>query len=48
MANINFKGHITADAEIKYGNDGKPRTSFTVPRTFGHRTGRRRSGRTVG
>lgn len=34
MANINFEGRITADAEIKYGNDGKPRASFTVAENF--------------
>lgn len=34
MANISFEGRLTADAEIKYGNDGKPRASFTVAENF--------------
>ena len=34
MAHIAFEGRITADAEIKYGNDGKPRASFTVAENF--------------
>ena len=34
MAQISFEGRLTADAEIKYGNDGKPRASFTVAENF--------------
>ena len=34
MAQISFEGRITADAEIKYGNDGKPRATFTVAENF--------------
>ncbi|WP_193104660.1 single-stranded DNA-binding protein [Brachybacterium sp. FME24] len=34
MAQISFEGRITADAEIKYGNDGKPRASFSVAENF--------------
>ena len=34
MAQIAFEGRLTADPEIKYGNDGKPRASFTVAENF--------------
>lgn len=34
MAHISFEGRLTADAEIKYGNDGKPRATFTVAENF--------------
>ena len=34
MAQIAFEGRLTADAEIKHGNDGKPRASFTVAENF--------------
>ena len=34
MAQISFEGRLTADAEIKYGNDGKPRATFTVAENF--------------
>ena len=34
MAQISFEGRLTADAEIKYGNDGKPRAQFTVAENF--------------
>lgn len=34
MAQIAFEGRLTADPSIKYGNDGKPRASFTVAENF--------------
>ena len=34
MAHISFEGRLTADPELKYGNDGKPRASFTVAENF--------------
>ena len=34
MAQISFEGRLTADPQIKYGNDGKPRASFTVAENF--------------
>ena len=34
MAQIAFEGRLTADPQIKYGNDGKPRASFTVAENF--------------
>src|SRR5699024_8422574 len=34
MANISFEGRLTADPEIKFGQDGKPRASFTVAENF--------------
>lgn len=34
MANISFEGRLTADPKIQYGNDGKPRASFTVAENF--------------
>ena len=34
MAQIAFEGRLTADPELKYGNDGKPRASFTVAENF--------------
>lgn len=34
MAQISFEGRITADPEIKYGQDGKPRASFSVAENF--------------
>lgn len=34
MAHISFEGRLTADADIKYGNDGKPRAQFTVAENF--------------
>ena len=34
MAQISFEGRLTADPELKYGNDGKPRASFTVAENF--------------
>ena len=34
MAQISFEGRSTAGAEIKYGNDGKPRATFTVAENF--------------
>ena len=34
MAQISFEGRLTADADIKYGNDGKPRAQFTVAENF--------------
>lgn len=34
MAQISFEGRLTDDAVIKYGNDGKPRASFTVAENF--------------
>ena len=34
MALISFEGRLTADPQIKYGNDGKPRASFTVAENF--------------
>ena len=34
MAQISFEGRITADPEIKFGQDGKPRASFSVAENF--------------
>lgn len=34
MAQISFEGRLTADPKIQYGNDGKPRASFTVAENF--------------
>ena len=34
MAQIAFEGRLTADPQIKYGNDGKPRASFSVAENF--------------
>ena len=34
MAQIAFEGRLTADPELKSGNDGKPRASFTVAENF--------------
>ena len=34
MAQIAFEGRLTADPQIKYGNDGRPRASFTVAENF--------------
>ena len=34
MAQISFEGRLTADPQIKYGTDGKPRASFTVAENF--------------
>lgn len=34
MAQISFEGRLTADPQIKCGNDGKPRASFTVAENF--------------
>ena len=34
MAQIAVEGRLTADPELKYGNDGKPRASFTVAENF--------------
>ena len=34
MAQIAFEGRLTADPKIQYGNDGKPRASFTVAENF--------------
>ena len=34
MANISFEGRLTADPEIKFGQDGRPRASFTVAENF--------------
>ena len=34
MAQIAFEGRLTADPEIKFGQDGKPRASFTVAENF--------------